>query len=97
MSNQINLLSFEKILQYQYEINDKLLQKLNKSIVFADYQFLEWFNLTVGIDQLIKKAGIINIKKFSSLEVIINFLILKKSRFLKIFETRFTLICIYKN
>lgn len=70
MSNQINFLSFDKILQYQYEINDKVVKKLNKSIVFADHQFLEWFNLTIGIDQLVKKAGVLNIRKFSSLEVI---------------------------
>ncbi|RNA41962.1 sec1 family domain-containing 2 [Brachionus plicatilis] len=68
MSSQINVPSIDKILQKQYKLNDKILKKLNKSIVFADYQFLEWFNLTVGIDQLIKKAGVVNIKKFSSLE-----------------------------
>ncbi|CAF0750297.1 unnamed protein product [Brachionus calyciflorus] len=69
MSNpQSNTLTIEHLNKIQTELNDKILKKLNKSIVFADSQFLEWFNLSVGIDHLIKHAGALNVKDFSSFE-----------------------------
>ena len=69
MSTQTKILTFEDVQKYQSDLNEKLLKKFNKSLIFADNQFLEWFNLTVGIDYLIKNAGALNIKSFSSFEV----------------------------
>ena len=43
--------------------------RLNKSLLFVDNQFLEWFNLTSGLVKLIKSGGIQNIKKFNSFQV----------------------------
>lgn len=62
------LLDLAKIKALQNELNDRILKRLNKSVVFADGPFMEWFNLTVGIDSLISKAGVHNLKEFSSLE-----------------------------
>lgn len=70
MSHQeANLLEYDYITNIQSHLNEKLLKRLKKSIVFADNQFMEWFTLTVGIDYLIK-SGVNNIKEFSSFEVI---------------------------
>lgn len=69
MSHQeANLLEFDYLTSIQSHLNEKLLKKLKKSIVFADSQFMEWFMLTTGINYLIK-SGVNNIKEFSSFEV----------------------------
>jgi hypothetical protein len=65
-----NLLNFDRIKSIQSNLNEKLVKKLNKSIIFSDYQFIEWFNLTLGIDALIKQGGALNIKEFSPFQVI---------------------------
>lgn len=70
MSHQVNQLNLERIKLIQSDLNDRLLKRVNKSIIFGDNQFNEWFNLTIGIDSLIKNAGAQNIKEFSSFEVI---------------------------
>lgn len=68
MSNQGTSMNLEKIKSLQHDLNEKLLKRLNKSIVFVDSQFMEWFTLTIGIDVLIKQAGVHNIKEFSPFE-----------------------------
>jgi hypothetical protein len=62
-------LSFDRIKSIQNEINERLLKRMNKSIIFSDSQFMEWFNLTIGIDKLMKQSGAHNLKDFSSFEV----------------------------
>jgi hypothetical protein len=62
--------SFDRIKSIQYQINEKILKKLNKSILFLDSQFAEWFHLTCGLESLIKQYGVVNIKEFSSFQVI---------------------------
>ena len=52
MSIQTNL-NLDRIKHLQNELNEKLIKKLNKSVVFADSQFLEWFHLTLGLDKLL--------------------------------------------
>lgn len=61
-------LGIERIKCLQNELNEKLMKRLNKSIVFADAQFMEWFSLTSGVDALVKQAGAHNVKEFSALE-----------------------------
>lgn len=71
MSNQDGSnLNFKNIQTFQTCLNEKVIKRLKKSIVFADNQFMEWFSLTIGIDYLIK-SGVLNIKEFSSFQVII--------------------------
>ena len=53
----------------QTQINDKILKKLNKSIVFLDSQFAEWFHLTCGLETFVRQYGVVNIKEFSSYQV----------------------------
>ena len=69
MSNQDTSLNIDIIQNIQSQLNDRLLKKLKRAIVFADNQFMEWFSLTSGIDFL-TKSGLSNIKEFSSFEVI---------------------------
>jgi len=73
----IQNLNLDRIKHLQNELNEKLTKKLNKSVVFADSQFLEWFHLTLGLDKLLKSVDIHNIKKLSSFQV--NYLNLKNS------------------
>lgn len=68
MTNQETNLNFDHLTSIQSHLNEKLLKRLKKSVVFADNQFMEWFLLTTGIDYLIK-SGVINIKEFSSFQV----------------------------
>jgi hypothetical protein len=58
-----------KLKLVQNELNEKIFKRLNKSILFVDHQFLEWFNLTSGLEKLIKSGGVQNIKKFNSFQV----------------------------
>lgn len=60
--------SLERIKSLPAELNERLLKRLNKSIVFADAQFMEWFTLTLGVDVLLKQAGAHNVKQFSAFE-----------------------------
>jgi hypothetical protein len=50
-------------------VNEKILKRLNKAAVFMDHQFVEWFNLTVGLDAAIRTGGALNIKEFSPFQV----------------------------
>ena len=68
MSNHETSLNIDTIQNIQLQLNDRLLKRLKKAIVFADNQFMEWFTLTSGIDYL-TKSGLSNIKEFSSFEV----------------------------
>ena len=68
MSNQTSI-DLSRLKTSQNDLNEKLFKKLNKSIIFADNQFLEWFNMTCGIAKLFKSGGIQNIKKFNSFQV----------------------------
>lgn len=68
MSNQETSVNFDSIKRIQLDLNERLLKKLNRSIVFADNQFIEWFNLTVGIDAIIRVGGAFNIKEFNSFQ-----------------------------
>ena len=63
-----NATNIERIKSLPNELNDRILKRLNKSIVFADSQFAEWFTLTIGLDTLVKQAGVYNVKEFSALE-----------------------------
>ena len=63
------LLNVESVLEIQSALNEKLLKLTNKAVVFADGQFIEWFNLTVGIDELVRSGGIVNLKEFDSFQV----------------------------
>lgn len=58
-----------KLKLVQNELNEKIFKRLNKSILFVDQQFLEWFNITSGLAKLIKSGGVQNIKKFNSFQV----------------------------
>ena len=69
MSNQETSINFSHIKTIQSELNDKLLKKLNRSIVFADSQFLEWFHMTVGIDALLRLGGAFNVREFNPFQV----------------------------
>ena len=69
MSNQSTSLNLEHMKKIQSHLNEKLLKKLNRSILFADGQFIEWLHLTVGIDALIRQGGAFNIKQFNSFQV----------------------------
>ena len=64
-----SLLNIDTIKCIQSQINEKIVKKLNKSVVFIDNLFAEWFHLTCGFDQLIKLYGVVNIKEFSSFQV----------------------------
>ena len=70
MSNQTSV-DLSRLKASHTEINEKLFKKLNKSVVFADTQFLEWFNLTCGVAKLFKNGGVQNVKKFNSFQVLI--------------------------
>jgi hypothetical protein len=100
MSNQEGSnLNFKNIQTFQTCLNEKVIKRLKKSIVFADNQFMEWFSLTIGVDYLIK-SGVLNIKEFSSFQVIIISFCLqiwtKIFNFLKIFlSANLLLSCIY--
>lgn len=59
------LLNLDQIKSIQTGLNERVLKRLNKSVVFCDYQFIEWFNLTVGVESLIRQGGALNIKEFS--------------------------------
>ena len=63
-----NLASFDAIKKIQTSLNERILKKVNRSIIFSDRQFMEWFNLTIGIDVLIK-SGAFNVKEFDSIQV----------------------------
>ena len=69
MANQETSINFSHIKTIQSELNGRLLKKLNRSIVFADGQFLEWFNVTLGIDALLRLGGAFNIREFNSFQV----------------------------
>lgn len=58
----------DRVKSLPIELNERLLKRLNKSIVFADAQFMEWFTLTVGVDAVVSHGGAHNIKEFSALE-----------------------------
>lgn len=58
----------ERIKSLPSELNERILKRLNKSIVFSDAQFMEWFTLTIGVDALLKQGGAHNVKEFSALE-----------------------------
>lgn len=58
----------DRVKSLPIELNERLLKRLNKSIVFADAQFMEWFTLTVGVDAVLSHGGAHNIKEFSALE-----------------------------
>jgi hypothetical protein len=58
------MLNSDQIRAIQTCVNEKILKKLNKAVVFVDTQFVEWFNLTVGLDALIRSGGAHNIKEF---------------------------------
>ncbi len=62
-------LNFEYIKKYQDELNESLFKKLNNSVLYADQQFMEWFHLTCGLDILIKKFAVTNIKEFELTKV----------------------------
>jgi hypothetical protein len=64
----LDLLNAENVLKIQLDLNDKLLRLTKKAVVFADGQFVEWFNLTVGIDELVRSGGVINLKEFDSFQ-----------------------------
>ena len=68
MSNQFTF-DLNKLKNHQSDLNEKLFKRLNKSILFVDTQFLEWFNLTSGLVKLFKSGGVQNIKKFNSFQV----------------------------
>jgi hypothetical protein len=63
-------LNIDRIKTIQNQINEKFYKKLNKSVIFIDSLFSEWFHLTCGLETLIKIGGAVNIKEFSSLQVI---------------------------
>ncbi len=67
MTNQYTF-DLNRIKLTQGDLNEKIFKRLNKSVLFVDNQFLEWFNLTSGIGKLIKSGGIQNIKKFNSFQ-----------------------------
>lgn len=69
MASQETSINFDIIKKIQANLNDRLLKRLNRAIVFADSQFIEWFHLTVGIDALLRVGGAFNIKEFSSFQV----------------------------
>jgi len=69
MSNQETTINFSHIKTIQADLNAKLLKRLNRSIVFADRQFLEWFHMTVGIDVLLRQGGAFNVREFNSFQV----------------------------
>ncbi len=69
MTSQPTSLNFDRVKTIQNDLNEKILKRLNKSVIFSDNQFMEWFNLTIGIDKLIKTSGAHNLKEFSSFEV----------------------------
>ena len=69
MSNQETSINFDIIKKIQENLNDRLLKRLNRSIVFADSQFIEWFHLTAGIDAILRIGGAFNIKEFTSFQV----------------------------
>jgi hypothetical protein len=64
-SHPTSLLNNEQIKSIQTCLNENLLKKLNKAVVFLDHQFVEWFNLTTGMDALIRVGGAVNLKEFS--------------------------------
>jgi hypothetical protein len=66
-SHPTSLLGNEQIKTIQNSLNEKILKKLNKAIVFVDRQFVEWFNLTTGLDAILRAGGALNIKEFSPL------------------------------
>ena len=67
--DQSDLLNLDNILEIQTKLNQRLLKLTNKAVLFADTQFIEWFNLTVGIDELVRSGGIVNLKEFDSFQV----------------------------
>ena len=67
MTNQYTF-DLNRIKLTQGDLNEKIFKRLNKSVLFVDNQFLEWFNLTSGLGKLIKSGGIQNIKKFNSFQ-----------------------------
>ena len=62
-------LNIDRIKSIPNQINEKLVKKLNKSLLFLDSQFAEWFHLTTGLETFIKQYGVLNIKEFSSFQV----------------------------
>ena len=73
-SSQPFSFSLDHIRSIQSGLNEKILKKLNKSVVFADFQFVEWFNLTVGIESLIRTGGALNLKEFGPFQVKENYI-----------------------
>ncbi len=69
MSNLETSINFSHIKTIQSDLNNKLLKKLNRSIVFADRQFLEWFHMTIGIEALMRLGGAFNVREFNSFQV----------------------------
>ena len=69
MTDNETSLNFDIIKRFQSDLNINILKRLNRAIVFADCQFIEWFHLTIGVDALLKEGGAFNVKSFSSLQV----------------------------
>lgn len=69
MTDNETSLNFDIIKRLQSDLNTSILKKLNRAIVFADYQFMEWFHLTIGVDALLRQGGAFNVKNFSSFQV----------------------------
>jgi hypothetical protein len=53
----------------QSQVNERCLKRMKKSIVFIDNNFTEWFNLTIGIENIIKTGNAFNLREFNSLQV----------------------------
>ena len=63
-------LNFDNIKKYQDGLNEVLFKNLNNCVLYTDQQFTEWFHLTCGLDFLIRKCGVTNIKEFHATNVI---------------------------
>ena len=64
----MDLLNLTNVLRLQADLNRRLLKLTAKAVVFADAQFVEWFNLTAGIDELVRAGGIVNLKEFDAFQ-----------------------------
>ena len=59
-------MDFDQIKSIQTELNKRILKLLKQAVVFVDDQFIEWFTLTICVDELFKSGGALNVKEFST-------------------------------